>query len=102
MFGRTQAGSFFILARAPPNANGHQSASALNAPAGARSFLAVRYGCRRQTNHLGRILMSAKKARKGSVKIVASFRHYRTGELIVAANYGHRGFPIRSWKRKPR
>lgn len=25
---------------------------------------------------------------------VASFRHWRTGELIVAKDYGKRGFPI--------
>jgi hypothetical protein len=53
--------------------------------------------------YLTRIVMISKKPRKGnSVKIVAAFRHYRTGELIVAADYGHKGFPIRSPKRKPK
>ncbi len=47
--------------------------------------------------------MKPGKARKGtSMKIVASFRHWRTGKLIVAADYGHKGFPISSTKRKPR
>jgi hypothetical protein len=44
-----------------------------------------------------------KIARKGNKpKVVAAFRHFRTGELIVAAKYGHKGFPIRFPKRKAR
>jgi hypothetical protein len=47
--------------------------------------------------------MSTKKSRKGeSVRFVAGFRHWRSGEWIEAAKYGHKAFPIRSTKRKPR
>ncbi len=31
---------------------------------------------------------------RGGGGFVASFRHWRTGEVIRAADYGYRGFPI--------
>ena len=47
--------------------------------------------------------MDNRRARKGEiVKIVAEFRHWRSGKIIKASDFGYKGFPIRSAKKKPK
>jgi hypothetical protein len=37
----------------------------------------------------------AKKQRKALKGIVAQYRHWRSGKLMVAADYGYKGWPLR-------